>query len=90
MKLIFILKNNNENKSCSNNRFYQVQNNLEKFIYIKKLNKGFQINNIDNLNNNTKMNNKVITLKLYQYFLPYKTVILLEKYCDKIYQFYKY
>ncbi len=46
MKLIFILKNNNENKSCSkknsNNRFYQVQNNFEKFIYIKKLNKGFQ------------------------------------------------
>ena len=64
-------QNNNDNKSHSNNRLYHVQNNFEKIINKKKINKGFEINNIDNLNNNTKINNEVITLKLYQYFLPF-------------------
>ena len=50
------------------------------------------MNNINNLNNNIKFYNEGVTLKLYQYFLPFfiqkknKKVILLEKYCDKIYQ----
>ncbi len=41
-------QNNNENKSYSNNRLYHVQNNFEKVINKKKINKGFEINNIDN------------------------------------------
>ena len=81
--------NNKKNKSSSNNRFYQPQNNLE--IFFNK-NKQCRMNNINNLNNNIKFYNEGVTLKLYQYFLPFfiqkknKKVILLEKYCDKIYQ----